>query len=484
MNFQEFREANFYKFLIIVFTSALVLPGFFVLGQGELAEICEINNIERSCNSSEPAQCRQLLEKCDAYYSQEATRIGQDISKTEKEKQTLQGKVSGLRKQIQNLEYQIYQSNLMIGDLSVQIKDTESSITKTSLNIEDIKNRLSSVIRKINEEDQRTLVEIMLSEGISEFFDDLAAYESLSFETQTLLGDIKSLKSSLETQKQSLDGNKNDLEDKVYLQTLQKKQNSDLKTEQEYYLKLTEEQYQQQLKEKKEIEKSAAQIRSRLFELIGVPEGGIEFGKAVEMAQYIEKMTGVRAAFLLSILAQESMRYGQIGGNVGQCYLKDVSTGNGVYIKSGKTAIRTMKPSRDVTPFLDIIEKLNQTKGLARNAFTTPVSCWIPAYYQGSPSGWGGAMGPAQFIPSTWIRYDDSISNITGMPADPWDIKDAFLAAGLYLRDLGASNNEFNAAMRYYSGSPPWGWAEQQSYGYPVINRAKQYQKEIDLLSQ
>ena len=93
--------------LIIVFTSALVLPEFFISAQGELADVCEIGNIEKSCSNSEPAQCRQLLEKCDEYYKQEAVRIGEDINKTAKEKQTLQNKVSTLRKQIQNLEYQI-----------------------------------------------------------------------------------------------------------------------------------------------------------------------------------------------------------------------------------------------------------------------------------------------------------------------------------------------------------------------------------------
>lgn len=474
--------------IFLIFASALILPPSppverVIFAQSELAEVCEISNIERSCNTLELSQCRQLLEKCDEYYRQEATRIDQDLSKTEKDKQTLQGKVSSLRKQIQNLEYQIYQSNLMIGGLNVQIKDTESSIDKTSLHIDDIKNKLSSVIRKINEEDYRSLVEVMLSEGLSEFFDNLVSYESLNFETQTLLGDIKSLKNTLENQKQSLDSDKEDLEDQVYLQTLQKKQNSDLKMQQEYYLKITEEEYQKQLKEKQEIENAAAQIRSRLFELIGVPEGGIEFGKAVEIALYVERVTGVRAAFLLSILAQESMRYGKIGENVGQCYLQNTATGNGIYITSGKTAQRTMNPTRDAPIFLEIIKELNQAKSLARDPFRTPVSCWMPAYYQGKPYGWGGAMGPAQFIPSTWVRYDDRISGITGISADPWDIKDSFMAAGLYLKDLGAENNEFKAAMKYFSGSS-WTWWEEQSYGYPVIERAKQYQQEISLLSQ
>ncbi len=372
---------------------------------------------------------------------------------------------------------------MMIGDLGLQIKDTESSIDKTSLQVEGIEGRLSSIMRKINEEDYRSLIEILLSEGLSEFFDNLTAFESLSFETQTLLGEIKSLKATLESQKQSLDGEKQDLEDQVYLQTLQKKQNSDLKSQQEYYLQLTEEQYQQQLKEKQGIEIAAAEIRHRLFELIGVPEGGIEFGKAVEIAQYVERATGVRAAFLLSILAQESMRYGKIGENVGQCYLQNINTGDGIRIQSGATAARTMNPTRDVPPFLEIIKALNQAKGLARDPLRTPVSCWIPAYSYGKPYGWGGAMGPAQFLPSTWTMFKDKISNVKGTLGDPWDIKDSFLAAGLYLKDLGAESNEFKAAMKYFSGSS-WTWREEQTYGNPVIQRAAQYQQEINLLSQ
>ena len=66
-------------------------------------------------------------------------------------------------------------------------------------------------------------------------------------------------------------------------------------------------------------------------------------------------------------------------------------------------------------------------------------------------------MGPADFIPSTWLLYKNQIERITGKPADPWDISDAFLAAGLYLSDSGATSKtrdgEWKAAMIYFSGS-------------------------------
>ncbi|RLC34181.1 MAG: hypothetical protein DRZ76_03145 [Candidatus Nealsonbacteria bacterium] len=484
---QEKLKTGFY-FLVVVFSFPvlifiLALSSLFTFAQNDLSETCQLENIEDYCRTTDVGQCRQLLEKCEAYFVEESARIEKDISKTKQEKQTLQNKISSLRNQIKSLEYQIYQSNLAIKDLALQIGDTEASIKITTQKIEEGTERLAAILRTIYEEDQRSLIEVLLSEGISDFFENLVALESLDAKNQELLENIKALKIYLEKQRKELGEEKSEMEQTVYVQTLQKRQSEELKEEKEYYLKLTEEEYQKQLKEQQEISKQVAEIRSRLFELIGVPEGGIEFGKAVEIAQYVERVTGVRAAFLLSILAQESMRYGKIGENVGQCYLKNTETGDGVYIKTGKKAVRTMNPTRDVPVFLQILEEINQEKGLAREYSSTPVSCWIPAYWQGEPYGWGGAMGPAQFIPSTWNMYKEEIKSVTGRVADPWEIKDSFLAAGIYLRNLGAATNEFKAAMRYFSGSS-WTWWEEKNYGQPVMDRAEQYQKEIELLEQ
>ncbi|GAH47901.1 unnamed protein product, partial [marine sediment metagenome] len=58
---------------------------------------------------------------------------------------------------------------------------------------------------------------------------------------------------------------------------------------------------------------TAAEIRARIFELIGVPKAPT-FGEALDIAKYVEGITGARPAFLLAILQQESA----IGKNVGQ----------------------------------------------------------------------------------------------------------------------------------------------------------------------
>lgn len=469
-------------FLLFGLISAFVLPGFSLSADENLEETCRWEKIETKPENFSEEEYETLLKKCQAYYQERSEEIKKDINKTEQEKDTLQRQINLLKNKVQNLEYQIYQSNIVIKDLGIQIGDTEFSIKDTSLKIEETCGGLVEILRKVNEEDQRSLVEVLLSEGISDFFNNLVQLDALNIRNQELLENIKSLKSYLEGQKESLDEEKEELENSVYIQNLQKQESSKLKSEQEGFLKLTEAQYQKQLEEREETEKRVAEITSRLFELIGVAEGGIEFGKAVEIAQYVERATGVRSAFLLAVIAQESMRYGKFGGNVGQCYLKNRLTGEGIIINSGETVSRVMKPMGLYGRKGDIDDFLEITKELGRDPYNTPVSCpWI--------SGWGGAMGPAQFIPTTWVLYKDKITAITGELADPWKIKDSFMASGSFLADLGASkqtyNTEWAAAMRYYSGTAKR--TKYNGYGFygdSVMSRAEEYQKEINLLEE
>lgn len=451
--------------LLFILISVLILPNL-ILGEENLEEICQIEKIEEKCESVSVAECRKLLEKCEEYYRNESERIEKDLSKTGQEKKTLQNKVYSLSQGVKNLSYQIYQNNLVIKDLGIQIEDTKSSIGKTSSRIKESKEKLVNILRNIYEEDQKGMVEILLSETeISDFFDNLVALGVLNFKGKEFLQDIKILKINLEGQEESLDEEKDDLEHMVKIQTLQKEENSRTKSEQEYYLRLTEGEYQKQLKQKEETEKKAAEIRARIFELIGVPKAPT-FGEAYEIAKYVEGITGVRPAFLLAILTQES----SIGKNVGQCYLKNPLTGEGVGIRSGNTISRVMKPSRDVKPFLEI------TIELGRDPYSTPVSC--PMSY-----GYGGAMGPAQFIPSTWMIYRDKLKKITGRPADPWDIKDSFLASAVYLADYGAAkqtyNLEWRAAMIYFSGSTN---PKYRFYGDSVMKITSRYESDIKAL--
>lgn len=71
--------------------------------------------------------------------------------------------------------------------------------------------------------------------------------------------------------------------------------------------------------------------------------------------------------------------------------------------------------------------------------------------------GCGGAMGPAQFIPTTWLLYEDKVAALTGHnPPNPWNIEDAFTASAVFLGEGGAAAQtkagELKAARIYISG--------------------------------
>ena len=437
---------NFKTFLYSFFILALFLLGFFylpadkVFAESDLEQIC-LQIVEKSdpCQGISSSDCRKTLDSCATFYEQESNKIAEDITKTEMEKKTLQNKVTTLKKKVKNLEYQIKQGKVTIKDLTLQIEDTQSSIDKISLQIEESKDQIINVLRTINEEYQKSSVEILLEGNLSDFFNNLVYLDNLNAKLRNLLENTKDLKSYLEGQKANMDDEKTGVEKTVKLQALQKQESESTKKEQENLLKLTEAQYQEQLQAKKDADKKVATINARIFELIGVSKAPT-FGEAYAIAKYVSDITGVRTAFLLAVLTQES----NIGKNVGQCYVTNFSNGAGTDLKNNPKS-RVMNP-KYISSFISL------TTLLGMDPLKTSVSCWLPLYTRGVPYGWGGAMGPAQFTALTWNFYDDKVTQITGKTANPWNIKDAFLAAGLLLKDNGAIKNEFSAAMKYFSG--------------------------------
>lgn len=439
-------------FLLFIFAALFVFNVGFLLAQ----------NGEIECQTME--ECKELLSR----YEQEISDWENKIEKTQQEKNTLANKISSLKQKISKLDVEIKKSNVMISDLKFQIKDTGESITETEGQIGKQKEELAALLRVIASEDKKTITEIFLAEDtLASFFRNMVALEKINVRTYETLDKIKDLKVSLEDQKTKMEDEKGDLEKVLIITKLQKEEAAKTKTEQEGILKETkgrEEIYQQNLAITKQ---KAAEIRSRIFEIIGVAKAPT-FGEAVEIAKFVSSLTGVRPAFLLAVLTQES----NIGKNVGQCYLKNSKTGEGIRITSGSSVSKVMNPQRDVPYFLQI------TKELSVNSYETPVSC--PMSF-----GWGGAMGPAQFIPATCALYKDRLEQILGYKANPWQVKDAFMAAALYLGDYGAKKQnytaEWKAAMIYFSGSTS---SRYRFYGDSVIALTKKYEKEIAEIEQ
>ncbi|MDP2362926.1 MAG: hypothetical protein Q8M94_04050, partial [Ignavibacteria bacterium] len=273
------KSKNNFMFLFNkkVFFIIAILASFFILGSMVQAQDdgeCAWDKIEQGEKSLPKEQFQALLEKCKVYYEQKSALLEADIQKTAGDKKTLSSEIVILKSKIKNLDYKISQSSIMVKDLSFQIKSTENSISQTQGQILTTQEKLALTLQLRYEEDHKSVVEVLLGErSLSAFFDNLVALENLNMSIQDLLGEVKSLKNNLETQKTSMVTEKKGLESAIALQNLQKSDSAKQKTQQENFLKMTEKEYQKYLAEQKDAKDKVGKIGSMLFQLLEVPDG-------------------------------------------------------------------------------------------------------------------------------------------------------------------------------------------------------------------
>lgn len=389
----------------------------------------------------------------------------QKILAAEQQKGTsLERDIAILNAKISEAKLKIRARQLAIESLGKDISVKTKTILTLSEKIELNRESLAQLIRKTNEVDAFSVTDVVLSsETLSNFFADIDALDSIKQSIQVTLGVIRENKTTTEDAKKTLDRKRlEEIDAKISIEAEKAKIESSEK-EKARLLSLSKAEQKNYQGEINKRQTRAAAIRSALFSLRD--SAAIPFGEALDYAIAASKTTGVRPAFLLAILTQES----NLGANVGSCYLSDPATGDGVKVSTGAYVSGVMKPSRDVKPFMRI------TAAVGRNPMQTRVSCpW--------GSGYGGAMGPSQFIPSTWELFQTRIAAaVSKTVPDPWDPKDAFTAAAIYLSDLGADagtySAERNAACRYYSGRACDGKTPANSfYGDQVTAKARSIQ--------
>lgn len=380
------------------------------------------------------------------------------ISEYKKQGTTLQSEINRLNSQISKINLQIKAVNLNLSNLDLEINDTQSQIVKTTSDIDLNKQSLSRTLQTLYENDTKNLVEILMTNPkLSDFMGDINNLMSVQDSVRLTIQQIAEDRNKLLNQREILGLQKQDAIALKAYQDAQKNLIKKTQAEKDSLLKVTkgkEAEYQKVLTETK---KTAAQIRQQIFQLLG--GGELSFEQAYNLAKIAESATGVRAALILAVLDRESA----LGKNVGRC--------------DYKTA---MHPTRDIPIFLEIIDELGLRSSL--DAGNIKVSCAIS-----SDGAYGGAMGPAQFIPSTWKMYKDKIADATGNnPPSPWNNEDAFMATALYLKNSGAGAGatlakEKEAAAKYYAGSR---WRNYLStYGAKVVASAERFQDDIDVLN-
>ncbi len=444
--------------------------------------------------TSTPSSVQQAVNSRQQQLRVQLAQIEQEIAvqqslldKAQNQHQTLQSQVDAYDAQIRKTQLQIQAINVAVEQLNGDISNHNQTLTSLSSQLSAEKASLAQILRQTEMLDNYSIVGLALgSRDVSGFFSDLGAFASIKSALAASFVNIRQTSSSTEAEKEALQARL--AEQEQLQQEAQLAQDS---------IRQQEQAKQQLLTETKGIEanfqklitsnqQTAAQIRSALFQLRD--SASIPFGTALTYAEQAQKATGVPAALTLGILKQET--------NLGQ------NLGTGRW--------RTdMSPSRDQPVFAYI----TQTLGLDPNAM--PVSR-KPSY------GWGGAMGPGQFIPSTWACYGgfvnantndctnaagslpmsqfwqgpwkyvaskDRIRTLTGgnAPSDPWNPRDAIMATAMLMADNGAAAGtpaaERLAALRYFAG---WVGATNPAfafYGDGVMTYTQQFQQDINLIN-
>lgn len=405
---------------------------------------------------------RTELEEQLKAIEEQIKELESELRTTTSEKQKLAAKIKQLQTEQSVLRLKIRSTSLEIKKLDSQIDTTEAAIEKNLTRTARVKTQLALAVKLLNQRNPNLILTLFADEGLGGVFTDLENQIRMSSALNGLIDELKTLKKELNERQEELNDKQDDTKNLLALQTIQQYTLGErIKEEDTLYqeTKGKESNYQILLKAQRE---RAAQIRNRIYELFEATRT-ITFGEAVAIANWVASVTKVRAAYLLAVLTQES----NLGKNVGTC--------NRAGDPPEKSWREVMKPERDQEPFLKI------TAELGLDPDTTPVSCPMRDK-NGKRIGWGGAMGPAQFIPSTWLGYKERVAALTGKTvANPWDIRDAFVAAGIKLAAGGATTpaGEWRAAMLYFSGSTS---PRFRFYADNVAALATRYQNDINAL--
>jgi peptidoglycan hydrolase CwlO-like protein len=409
-------------------------------------------NAQSNTNSgADKTERRQELRSELEQVQAEIDNQEQRLNEKRQERRSLERDVEILEAEIEKAQLNIRQKDIRINNLESEIAEKENRIGNLSGQISNLEESLAELVRRRARVSDMSLVTMAFSnQSVSDFFSDIDAVESLNDSIQTRFADLRSTQENLSEEKDSLAEQKTQVASIRQSLAAEKRsieQKEAEKAELAAIARNEERSYQDVLNEKQQ---RAQQIRNELFALRDT--SAIPFGQALSYARQVENETGVRPAFLLAILRQES----NLGENVGTC--------NRPQDPESKSWRNIMKPSRDIEPYKRITDQLNLDPN------TQPLSCPYG-------NGWGGAMGPSQFIPSTWEAYQNRIANaVDASTPNPWNPEHAFTASGIYLADLGAAAGTYSAerraALKYYSGSN-WQSPSVQFYGDQVMQKAQ-----------
>ena len=139
-------------------------------------------------------------------YREEINKTGEEQKSLKNEIQILQTRASKLKSEISLTNKQIDSTNFVIQKLKIEIENKNEQI-------ENSKKSLAEILRKLDEEESRSLIEILLAHNsLSDFFVNIERMEYLQKDINANLADLKILKNEFEENQTQKDAEKNKLE--------------------------------------------------------------------------------------------------------------------------------------------------------------------------------------------------------------------------------------------------------------------------------
>ncbi len=381
-----------------------------------------------SAHAETDMEKRAAVQKNLDQLEQEAQQLDTFIGQTHQETQSLASAKKTLDGEVRRREIEISRLALSLKKTSFEITDKKSGVAELSKKINKSRQGLSASIFLLYSYDEENPLTILLKHtNISSFFRSVDAVDKVQTNIQNSLKNFRDDRTELQKQQQDLEDSEKEQEDLKALQEVERTSLTQKQQEKDQLLKSKQ--------------KDIAALRTQLFYL---EKTGVTAETALRVADLAAKRSGIRTAFLLALLEVETGKQFEdgvltVGTNLGtgnwkrdlyQCYINLGKPKNAEFEKNAYLKI---------------------TSSLGLNPDSMPVSR-KPNY------GCGGAMGPAQFIPSTWLNFSDSVAELTGHnPPNPWNPEDAFQAAAIFLARAGATSQtnagEIAAAKTYISGS-------------------------------
>jgi peptidoglycan hydrolase CwlO-like protein len=433
-NYQSKLKTTRHYFVVLWFFSLAII---FLIAGNSWASLAD--DLKESLRQ----QINELQQQIDSYRA--------TVNDLQQQSKSLKREIAILDSKIKSVGLEIKRTDLSIKQTESEIADKNVALGQAEIKIERERQMLSKYLQIIYEADQQGFLEIVLSnDKLSDVFDKVNSLQDIQEGIHESMAAIRQMKINLENEQQVLEDRREELNQLKVLQEIQRRTVAFQQDEKKNLLAQTkgqESSYQALLKKTKA---DAESIRKNLYLLEGVGLS-MPLEQAYRYAKQASDLTGVRPAFLLAVLKKESS-WGE---------------------KVGTGTWRRDMHKRDQEAFIQICDKLNLDPD------TTPVSR-KPSY------GWGGAMGPAQFLPSVWLAYEEQVVRLTGHnPPDPWSIEDAFVAAGLKLAQGGANiqsyNAEWKAAQIYFAGKR-WNKPAYSFYGDQVMEMASTIQEQLDII--